>query len=121
VVAVDKDASGNLREGTASAVANVVTGNTPPFPPTNLTATSTSGGTVLSWTASPGDPNLGDSVDHYVIYRDGTNYGDRYDRTATGQQVTYTDTAIDGQTHTYWVAAIDTQLGQSTLLGPVTM
>ena len=47
-------------------------------------------------------------------------YASRYDRTGTGADLTYTDTHPDGVTHTYYVTAVDTQLAESPLLGPVT-
>ena len=48
-----------------------------------------------------------------LIYRDGVSYADRYDRTATGKDTTWTDTRTNGQQHTYSVTAVDTQLGES--------
>ena len=89
--------------------------------PTNLTASSAGSNTVLSWSA-PGiqDPDLGDSIAFYRIYRDGSAYANRYDRTGTGADLTYTDTHPDGVPHTYYVTAVDTQLAESPLLGPVT-
>jgi hypothetical protein len=113
-VAVDHDPSGTLREGAASAIHAVTLTNTAPAPPGTLTASSDAdGNTVLSWGASPGDPDVGDSVDFYRIYRDGTAYADRYDRTGTGAELTYTDTQTDGVTHIYRVVAVDTQLAES--------
>jgi hypothetical protein len=87
--------------------------NTAPAPPGTLTATASEGNTVLSWDASAGDPDAGDSVDFYRIYRDGTAYADRYDRTGTGAELTYTDTQTDGVAHLYRVVAVDTQLAES--------
>jgi hypothetical protein len=120
VVAVDKDSAGNLREGDHSVIALVSALNHPPYPPTNLAASTSGGNTVLAWSASPGDPDLGDHVDYYRIYRDGTTFADRYDRTQDGSQLTFTDTHTAGTTHTYWITAVDTQLAESTKLGPVT-
>jgi prepilin-type N-terminal cleavage/methylation domain-containing protein len=120
-VALDADPQGTVREGQPSSSATVTTGNRAPNPPANLTATTSGGAPVLSWTApAVADPDLGDAIDHYVIYRDGTAYADRYDRTPTGTDLTFTDTRANGTQHTYSVAAIDTQLAQSTLVGPVT-
>lgn len=121
VVAVDRDSSGALREGALATTATVPLLNTPPRPPTNLSATSSGGATVLTWSAPAlGDPDVGDAVDHYAIYRDGTLYADRYDRTADATQTTWTDTHPNGQTHTYLVTAVDQHLAESTQLGPVT-
>ncbi|MCW3041258.1 MAG: prepilin-type N-terminal cleavage/methylation protein, partial [Solirubrobacterales bacterium] len=80
VLAVDRDAAGDLREGAMATTSTVPLLNTPPVAPTNLVATSASGTTVLTWSAaSPGDHDLGDSVDHYTIYRDGQAYQNRYE------------------------------------------
>lgn len=122
VVAVDRDpVSGDHREGAHSATKTVVTTNNPPNPPTVLVASVSNGTTILRWTPpSPADPDPGDSIDFYRIYRDGSLYADRYDRTGSGTEVTYTDIHTGGDQHTYWVTAVDTQLAESTLLGPVT-
>ena len=66
------------------------------------------------------DPDPGDSIAFYRIYRDGVTYDDRYDKTGDGSTLTYTDSALDGSTHTYYVTAVDTHLAESTALGPVT-
>ena len=117
--AVETDAAG-AREGDASTVTGVNDQNTPPNAPTTLRATSSGGNTVLTWQApNPGDCDSGDAIDHYVIYRDGQSYADRYDRTATGGERTWTDTHTNGQAHRYWVSSVDTQLAESALVGPV--
>jgi Tfp pilus assembly protein PilV len=114
VVAVDHDPSGTLREGPASDSHVVTLTNTAPAPASSLTATPDGeGNTVLQWAASPGDPDTGDSVDFYRIYRDGTAYSNRYDRTGTGAELTYTDTNTGGVSHVYRVVAVDTQLAES--------
>lgn len=121
VVAVDKDSAGVLREGPMSSAITVTQLNLPPNPPTNLIASSSNGNTVLLWSApAVADPNPGDSIAFYRIYRDGALYTDRYDRTSTGSVTNYRDTETGGQQHTYRVTAVDTQLAESTVLGPVT-
>jgi prepilin-type N-terminal cleavage/methylation domain-containing protein len=121
VVAVDRTAAGALREGALATSASVPLLNTAPGAPTNLVATSASGTTTLTWTApAGGDPDAGDSIDHYAIYRDGLLYENRYDRTANGTDTTWTDTRTGGQTHSYAVSAVDTHLAESAKLGPVT-
>ncbi len=122
VVAVDRDAAGALREGAQATTATVPLLNTAPGAPTNLVAsTPAAGTTALTWTApAGGDPDVGDSIDHYAIYRDGLLYENRYDRTVNGTSTTWTDTRTGGQTHTYAVAAVDTHLAESAKLGPVT-
>ncbi len=121
VVAVDRNAAGALREGALAPDASAPLLNTAPYPPTNLVATKANGTNVLTWSApAGGDPDIGDSVDHYAIYRDGTLYTNRYDRTADATQRTWTDTKVNGEVHTYRVAAVDTHLAESAMLGPVT-
>jgi hypothetical protein len=118
--AFDKDNAGTLRQGDASATKLVTATNNPPNPPASLTASfQSSGNAVLSWPASPGDPDPGDSIDHYNIYRDGKTYADRYDRTATGSILTFTDTKTGGTQHTYWITAVDTQKAESVVVGAV--
>jgi hypothetical protein len=121
VVAVDRDKDGNLRDGDSSPTVTVTTANTPPNPPTNLDASTNAGTTILRWSApNPADPDPGDGIQFYRIYRDGTSYGDRYDRTGDGTALTYTDTSTGGVPHTYWITAVDKQLAESTLAGPKT-
>ena len=120
VVALDTDpATGQPREGTYSGLLTVSQGNQAPNPPTNLVASSQGNSTQLSWTApATSDPD-GDPIAFYRIYRDGTAYADRYDRTSTGADTTWTDTHTGGVAHTYWVIAVDSGLAESSLLGPV--
>ena len=120
VVAVDHDTTGNLREGAPSVPHVVSLTNTAPAAPGTLTASETDGNVVLNWAASAGDPDAGDRVDFYRIYRDGTAYANRYDRTGTGSELTYTDTQANGQQHTYYVVAVDTQLAESAFSNGVT-
>jgi hypothetical protein len=116
VRAVDRDPAGALREGESSVSLDVNDPNLPPSPPSGLVAsTSPEGAVVLSWTASPGDPDLGDSVASYRIYRDGV----RYDRTGLGTDTTWTDPALDGAGHSWTVTAVDTTLAESAAAGPV--
>jgi fibronectin type 3 domain-containing protein len=121
VVALDRDTAGAQRQGAPGDEVTVTQTDNPPFAPTNLLASTSNGTTILRWTAaSPADPDPGDSIAFYRIYRDGSAYANRYDRTGTGANVTYTDTQPDGVQHTYYVTAVDTQLAESPLLGPVT-
>lgn len=122
VVALDRRPGDNApREGAPSPQVQVTQTNTPPSAPTNLQASTSAGNTVLLWSApSVPDPDPGDSIQFYRIYRDGSTYADRYDRTGSGSEVSYTDTATGGVSHTYWVTAVDEQLAESVVLGPVT-
>lgn len=120
VVAVDRDPLGNLREGDVSAGVNVTQTNRPPPPPSGLSATPVSAGIQLTWSAPSGpDPDLGDAVDHFNIYRDGTAATDRIDTTDV-LSPTWTDVSSGGIPHSYYVTAVDRHLAESPVLGPVT-
>jgi hypothetical protein len=117
VVAVDRDSSGNQREGEHSDLVTVPATDTPPNPPPTVVAAKSGQNTVLSWTAAS-DPDAGDSILFYRIYRDGTDWiNDYYDRTSTGSNLSYTDTSTDGDVHTYWVVAVDQEYTESRPLG----
>lgn len=120
VVGVDRNPAGALREGGVSAAVAVMAVNTPPGAPGALVASSSGDNTVLSWSPSAGDPDTGDAVAYYRIYRDGTAYADRYDRTGTANELTFTDTKTNGVSHTYRVVAVDTQLAESGFSNAVT-
>lgn len=119
VLALNVDSDGNLEEGDVAS-ATVRTGNNPPNDPSGLTAEREGDATTLDWTgANPADPDAGDELLFYRVYRDGTAYEDRYDITGSGSETTYTDTRTDGVQHTYWVTAVDSQLAESMIIGPV--
>jgi hypothetical protein len=120
VIAYDRDAQGATRAGAASSIQSVGLLNNPPTIPPTLQGTTSGNDTTLTWTGST-DPDSGDSVDFYRVYRDGTTPADRYDRSGLGTDRSWTDTATGGQRHQYWISAVDTQLGESPLAGPVTV
>jgi fibronectin type 3 domain-containing protein len=118
VRAVDRDNSGNLRNGDASAIASVPATDTPPTPVGNLQAAKpTPTSTILSWTAAT-DPDTGDSIQFYRIYRDGTDWvDDYYGETTGGSNFSFTDSATGSDQHTYWVVAVDQSFTESRPLG----
>ena len=125
VVAYDTNPSdGSLRAGDESTHLTVTSGgNTPPFPPTGLTVSQDAAGdTTLTWNRpSPDDPDAGDRVDFYRVYRDGTDYAHRFARWYdNGATISWTDTATGGASHTYSVTAVDTHFMESAFEGPVT-
>ncbi len=134
VYGVDRDpATGALREGALSSV-NVNTGNRPPKTPGTLTATAGGSGTTLTWKlATPLDPDSGDTIESFRIYRaPGSVTGspaiaNRYDREyinvlcptiANNATCTYVDAAGAGSLNTYWVTSVDTHERESGFLGP---
>ena len=99
-----------------------------PNAPTGLTATQTTEGVKLSWTA----PANGITPDFYRIYRDPPQGGsstpttpdldDRYDRVEpppSGTTVEYTDAYGTTAANRYWVTAVAPALGESPAAGPV--
>jgi prepilin-type N-terminal cleavage/methylation domain-containing protein len=120
VRAVDRDAAGTLREGIASTTLANATSNRAPGAP-SIASAGTSG--TLYWTQTT-DPDSGDSVDYYRVYRDGTGLANRYD---VIDNVPYPGTAYilwnepnsGGTTHTYRVTAVDTHAAESAMSGSV--
>jgi hypothetical protein len=112
VRAVDKDESGALRPGDASPLMAIPMDNRSPAEPTNVVARRVSGRVDLTWSApaAPMDPDAGDSVTGYVVYRDGQRLADAY---ATTTATSYSDTAVTDGAHTYWVVAVDSRGAQS--------
>jgi hypothetical protein len=123
--------SGQARESTNQSThvdANLC--DHPPTAPTNLAGTLSGGQVTLTWTA-PADPDSGDSVQFWRIYRwtgTGPTYpGGRYDVIGTldgsGHQITtYTDASADpgGVGQNYCVSAVDTHMSESPCSGAVT-
>ena len=69
---------------------------------------------------TPEDPDAGDSIAFFRIYRDGTQVKDRYDRWyGGGASTTWQDIHTGGTAHTYYVTAVDTHYGESAMVGPV--
>jgi prepilin-type N-terminal cleavage/methylation domain-containing protein len=100
----------------ASDPLTVALSNQQPFPPLTPTATLQYDGSVqLSWFRPvPEDPDLGDSIAFYRIYRDGTGYDARY---AVWNDPGFTAQFVDGNTggtaHEYWVTAVDENFAES--------
>ena len=102
--------------GDPSDVLAVDTDNHPPYPATGVNATRAANGTVtLTWQRpSPEDPDAGDGVQFYRVYRDGKALENRYVRWFDdAETVTWQDTATGGTTHTYWVTAVDKHYAES--------
>ena len=119
MVALDRDASNNLREGSPSNVVDAYATNRQPNPITgSLTCvTDTGGNSTLSWSqpAQPGDVDAGDHIAFDRIYRDGA----RFDRTGLATDSSYVDDNTGG-IHSYYVTTVDTHLAESTPTGTVT-
>jgi Tfp pilus assembly protein PilV len=134
--ALDRDNSGNpgaLREGDTTELTVTQGGNSPPTTPGNLAACAggdpgcddpdgnpaPTGTTVISWDASS-DPDPGDSVLFYRIYRDGTAFADRLGKVfSTGASAyQFFDSQTGGLAHTYWVTAVDENYSESPVQTP---
>jgi Tfp pilus assembly protein PilV len=135
VVGVDKDPSGSLREGTRSPALAVAEGDNPPTTPTNVVACAggeagcndlngdpvSDGSAAITWDPST-DPDAGDGIYFYRIYRDGSTYADRYDvfYPVANKPLTWVDGNASNGPHTYRVSAVDLRFGESVLSGAVT-
>jgi prepilin-type N-terminal cleavage/methylation domain-containing protein len=116
-VAVDRDPStGTLREGPGGEPRTIVvpSGNEPPAPPATVTATTSDGLPVISWAASDSG-----GIRFYRIYRDGSAYADRYDKTGDGLTLSWTDSNPGTGGHTYYISAVDNFFNESAPTGPV--
>jgi hypothetical protein len=92
--------------------------NNPPLPPLTHTAQLQGDGSVkLNWTRPllTEDPDAGDRIAFWRIYRDGTGTDDRY---AVWDDPDSIAQFIDGNTggiaHEYWVTSVDTRYAEST-------
>lgn len=121
VRAVDRDPNGAERVGDSSAEVDVNATNRPPKEVRDLSAVMGADGTVtLTWTVpSPGDPDAGDSIDSFRIYRGGTTFDHRVDRVSPGSATSWTDETAGGQRFEYYVTSVDTHLRESPFAGPV--
>jgi len=136
VVALDTSPSFSQREGERSAQITISEGNGPPASPSNLVAclggnpgctdidgNEAPGGTIaLSWEPST-DPDPGDGILFYRLYRGGDTYGDRYDILfpVAGKPLVFVDESPPSGSNSYWVSAVDAHFGESELHGPVTI
>jgi prepilin-type N-terminal cleavage/methylation domain-containing protein len=137
VVATDLDGSLVTQEGSRSSPALAITeGDSPPTTPTNLQAclggnpactdidgVQTGPGSIaLSWDPST-DPNAGDGIDFYRVYRNGSTYGQRYDVLfpVAGKPLVFVDKQPASGSNTYRITAVDTHFGESAPTGPVTI
>ena len=122
--------------GITTASANVNVANTRPDAPTVATAVRTGNTVTLSWTnpAGSGDPDAGDCVDFYRVYRKDLNdgdtfeYEDRIERTTFGNPVapcgadaSETSNSItliedDATVKKYRITAVDTHMAESPRL-----
>jgi prepilin-type N-terminal cleavage/methylation domain-containing protein len=93
----------------------------PPNAPTSLSGSAVSGTVQLSWTApSPQDPDLGDSIQAWRVYRWQTGGnplfpGSRLNLVGTAGSTSFTDLSPDpgGATQSYCVTAVDRHLNES--------
>lgn len=114
VVALDPDPSTDEpREGLRTAEKDISDNNSPPNPPRDARS-STGGGTPLSWLApDPADPDTGDSVSFYRVYRDGERYARTNAFDPTTRRFTWSDPNPGEVTHSYAVTAVDTNMAES--------
>ena len=95
-----------MRESADSTHLIVTKDNTAPYPIQGLSAAKLpSGDTQLTWTRpSPEDPDGGDSVQFFRIYRDGILMANRYERyfdSSGSPTVVWSDINTNGVAHAY--------------------
>lgn len=117
VVGYDTGPDGQPRAGDRSSEHAVDPAKDAPGVPTALQATKLGNDVKLTWAA----PASGTVPDHYNIYRDGQSYDNRLDSVyfKAGDALTYTDTRTTRLNHTYYVTAVNDELGESLRVGPV--
>ena len=114
VRALDRDSSGNVREGDRSALASIPATNQPPAAVTGITGAKSGANTILSWSASSDPDAPADSIQFYRIYRDGTDWANNFYAQTSGPSVTtFTDTQTGGDVHTYYIVAVDQNYAES--------
>jgi prepilin-type N-terminal cleavage/methylation domain-containing protein len=131
VRALDTNSAGAIREGAWSSQLTVEGGNELPTVPQNVSTCvggqldcngpdgtpAPTGAIVVRW--DPSTDNDG-TVDFYRIYRDGSAYGDRHAVYFPNPGIAWFEhEEPDGQTHTYWISAVDDDFGESGLSDPV--
>ena len=122
VVAVDRDPSDTDRDGAPTAQLEVNIANRPPDAPGNLRVDKDgNGNTELRWVApgGSGDPDSGDRIHSFRIYRDGTAVANRLNR-VDGTETYVRDPRTWDEVHQYWITAVDTHMQESAPVGPVT-
>jgi len=124
VRAYDRDPGGNVRPSLDYAHLIVTKDNNAPFQVADLALSKLpTGDTKLTWTRpSPDDPDAGDSISFFRIYRDGILMSNRYERyfdSSGSPTVTWTDTSTNGVGHTYWVTSVDQHYAESPFGLPV--
>jgi prepilin-type N-terminal cleavage/methylation domain-containing protein len=114
--AVDRDSGGALREGDAASITYSPSNRAPTVP----SIASGGASSTLTWPRST-DPDAGDSVDFYWIYRDGQTFAKRWDAADGGPTtVTWNDPDPSGGPHDYWVTAVDNHGAESNYSSKVT-
>lgn len=114
VRAFDYDGNDVPRAGAYSDALTVPDPNYPPNAPALVSLTANGDGTTtIRWQRAT-DPDPGDRVDFYRIYRDGQAIDDRYARWYdTSAVVAWTDNQTANQPHDYWITAVDSHYTES--------
>jgi prepilin-type N-terminal cleavage/methylation domain-containing protein len=118
------------RPGEWSDPLKVIKSNQRPFAPLRVSASTTFPGTssaVVTLTVErpvPEDPDIGDSIAFFRIYRVDPGaqprVRDRYDRWyGDGDSTRWEDIRTGGTQHDYYVSAVDTNYAESVMVGPV--
>jgi Tfp pilus assembly protein PilV len=121
LVALYRNTSGEVTEGTSTTFTVTYPPAAAPNPPASLSLSSESGALTLSWPFSTG----GTGAIFYRVYRTSTaatkpEYADRYAIAYPGSEApaTYTDRSSTSK-HKYWVTSVNSNLTESEPTGPV--
>jgi prepilin-type N-terminal cleavage/methylation domain-containing protein len=104
--------TGQPRISVASDPLVIDMGNNPPAPPVAPQAVLQADGSVqLTWTRpSPEDPDGGDSIAFFRVYRDGTGVDARY---ADWDGTEFNDGNTGNVAREYWITSVDSRYGES--------
>jgi prepilin-type N-terminal cleavage/methylation domain-containing protein len=97
--------------------ATVIRDNLPPHPVAEVLKRDNGDGSLtLSWAKpSPQDPDSGDRIAFYRIYRGGTTVDHRMISVDAGSVDAHEHTFVDEPGHRYWVSAVDQHFAESPL------
>jgi Tfp pilus assembly protein PilV len=120
VVALYRNAKGEVEEGEAKKLTLAYPAPSGPKPPTGLKLDNSEGTVKLTWKP----PTTGEEVAFYRIYRGSAGetcpmpYTGRYDTASATTEPSFTDTTTT-TTHSYCVTAVGFTLAESSSAGPV--
>jgi hypothetical protein len=105
------------RESIYTGTVRAVEANTPPRDPENVLVfpKDLDGNVKVTWSKpDPQDPDTGDKVAFYRVYRDGKLVANRIGRVeGNGDNLVFYDNSATSTSHVYYVTAVDTRYAES--------